>query len=53
MQLNDNKIQDPAQNSLNRFMYIHKGTGDTKQDLSKDQKYGAFPTNLDEFGYRN
>ena len=34
-------------------MYIHKGQGDTKEDLTRNQQYGAFPTNLDQFGYRN
>ena len=53
VQLSDKKCQDQDRNALNRFMYIHKGTGDIKQDLTRDQRYGAFPTNVDEFGYRH
>jgi hypothetical protein len=51
VQLNDQKCDDPERNALNRFMHIHKTTGDTRQDLVRDQKYGPL-INDDDFDRR-
>ena len=49
--LRNQKNEDPDANALNRFHAVHKRSGDKKQDLERDQRYGAFPSNT-EHQYR-